>query len=518
MDKERKLGIWLVTLFTGALVCIMVVMMRLGGGINLKEFISAGRVYDFSKKALTKSAAGWKYDEEQKGHRILRNRVVVKYTLDGDKRSWNHLYITVDEMSTPAITGDLYYYNKKNKKISEQAIQLVEGRNVIFLNPEISMYRMGIVLKDAKGEFLSISDMQIRNTLNWFTPLHFLKLFFVVYAAFVVFVICLISLFQRMKKKKYERYQEILEKIKRIVYVPVDILQYGYQLFGDYFGSRIGGRLAADRKYMIGRNIFILLLVWMVIGSKWNFSDDMEIYRYYVLVCVVSLMITAFSMWKKPLQLVEWKSPLMVSWLLLWGGVTISDFFVKKDLGSVGIVMLVTGGFFVFLFHNTRKSVEMKCVNRRKINILIGSLIAIILLYVWMEYLPETVQMIEDGELVTIWKNYIRRWNLLGNNGGEKIFRKNIPAYNGYVYMAYRYGIFILIPYIAYQFNLLVVAIKGTLKREYTGVLMLIIGVVYILLNICSNVEKAWGNPLWLSFYLLPCMEVTLGTPKYEQR
>ena len=54
MGKRRKLHIFLF-LLAGALVSVMLVMMRLGGSVNFQEFISAGRVYDVEPARRTPS-------------------------------------------------------------------------------------------------------------------------------------------------------------------------------------------------------------------------------------------------------------------------------------------------------------------------------------------------------------------------------------------------------------------------------------------------------------------------------
>ena len=58
MKREKKFYLLLFFL-TGILLSVMIVFMRLGGAINLEEFMSAGKVYDFSRSELTKNSSTW---------------------------------------------------------------------------------------------------------------------------------------------------------------------------------------------------------------------------------------------------------------------------------------------------------------------------------------------------------------------------------------------------------------------------------------------------------------------------
>lgn len=86
-----------------------------------------------------------------------------------------------------------------------------------------------------------------------------------------------------------------------------------------------------------------------------------------------------------------------------------------------------------------------------------------------------------------------------------KVFRHKNPAYSGYLYMGYYYGIFMLVPYIMFQFTMLSVALKDMLlerKRRTAGILFLGVGIAYLCFAVCSNIENPWGHPLWLCYHL----------------
>ncbi|MEY8234868.1 hypothetical protein AALA36_03960 [Lachnospiraceae bacterium 66-29] len=121
---------------------------------------------------------------------------------------------------------------------------------------------------------------------------------------------------------------------------------------------------------------------------------------------------------------------------------------------------------------------------------------------------PESMKHVQTKEkerLPIIWQNYARRLNLFGHNKDLKVFRQKIPVYSGYLYMAYYYGLFILLPYIMFQLSMLSIVIKGIFsrnKRRTANILYLGVGIAYLSFAVSSNIEIPWGHPLWLCYYL----------------
>ena len=178
MNAKKKLHIFLIFLI-GILVSVMLVMMRMGGSINFNEFMSADRVHDVSPIELQRDSSTWSYDKEKNGFWLLSDKAFIRYLLDGEEQVWNYLYITVEQMSTESLEGMIKFFNKDGKKTAEQIIGLTKGKNMIVLDGDIPMQKLGIMISDAQGQFLSISAIQVRTTPSWFTIPHFLKLFLV---------------------------------------------------------------------------------------------------------------------------------------------------------------------------------------------------------------------------------------------------------------------------------------------------------------------------------------------------
>ncbi len=119
------------------------------------------------------------------------------------------------------------------------------------------------------------------------------------------------------------------------------------------------------------------------------------------------------------------------------------------------------------------------------------------------------VRQKEDFEPFVVWKTYIRKWNLLGNSAKAlKVFRKRVQAGSGYITLAYRYGMFALLPYVIWQLSLVLTGIKkyvqGRNKIRIRDRNFWLCTVVIAFLGFCmyGNVELPFGHPLWLCCYL----------------
>lgn len=662
MKREKKFYLFLFFL-TGILLSVMIVFIRLGGAINLEEFMSAGKVYDFSRSELTKNSSTWIYQPEEGGYRLSEDNAVNRYKLNGKEDAWGFLYIDVENMSMSSMEGTVEYYNTGKEKIAEQAIRLTEGRNVLELAADVPMYRLAIRILNGKGEFLSLSSIQIRTGPSWYTGKHFAELFAFCFMGFLAVSGVLLYL-----KKMLSVNIKIPD-----VYRLVDLLQYMFRMFGDYFGERTGGKLKPGQRKAMRKLLFGLLFSWMIIGNVLNWTNSLEMYRYHVFACMVLLVLLALVSWEKPLQKVSWKTPWMVCWLLLWGGMIISDFFVIKKWELTGQVMFFAGSFLIFFWQNMqyprdmlrdfldaleliflagtvycmlfrmkrpaidynglfRSSEEfsmygvfMWCMflveldnlikedkglsNGRKrkkkytdvsymkyitgaavslyfvlrSNCIAGfaasaiggilvlfrmlgnfkqvrehtgkllksmgigvfmAILAVSVVHIATKQLPqflnlniayenerlltglsdedykdyftlypeeaEGVKRKRDIEYHTIWKSYMRRWNLFGHSEELRVFRKRSLAYSGYIAVSYGAGIFILVPYIGYQAEILCRTrrnffySKESCQTEFqTNFLILLTAIVYICFCLFGNVDVVWGHPLWFSFYLV---------------
>lgn len=352
MRRRKKLHIFLF-LLAGALIGVMLTMMRLGGSVNFKGFMSAGRVYDFEPSVLQRSTKGWCYERQNGGHRFLNDKAQIKFRLNGKKQVWSYLYITVDELDPTSVEGLLRYYDRKKNKVYEQPITLVQGKNRIPMDGTIPVRWIGIAVLNARGGFISISDMQIRTMPSWFTVPHFLELFAVAFAGSLLALLALAVLW-RVARNRFSVGNSASSGW--LLYA----LQDGIRIFGDFLGRKAGGRLYRCQQESVRKFLFSLLFVWMMIGNAAGWLTDRNMYRYHVLGCVVFLLAISLVSWEKPLRNQYWGGPLMKSWLILWLGMILCNLFVKRRLESVtGCAMLLAGSIFVYFWQNMAKPRRM---------------------------------------------------------------------------------------------------------------------------------------------------------------
>ena len=94
-----------------------------------------------------------------------------------------------------------------------------------------------------------------------------------------------------------------------------------------------------------------------------------------------------------------------------------------------------------------------------------------------------------------IWKNYLQEINLFGHADTLVFGQEKMSAYNGWIEMIYRYGLFILLPYL-----LLLISIFMRAWRKKGELLYFI--VPYMIIMLSQNIEIPFIEPLWILCYL----------------
>lgn len=256
MRENRKLHMFLLFL-TGLLISVMITMMWLGGSFNIREFMSVGRVYDVSPVALQQNSRRWSYDENKQGFWILKKRAGKYFDLNGLDQPWNYLYLTIRETSVETLSGYVRYFGPGREKRYEQAIELHKGENIISLNEEVPMVELSIVFRKAEGQFVSISEIQLRTTPR--VPVsQFLSCFAVVLAG--VAVILALFLFLKCRFVRGRRENHVIEVLS-------DSVQDVIRISGNAIGSRTGGRLYSHQRESVRKFLFSVLIVWMMVGN-----------------------------------------------------------------------------------------------------------------------------------------------------------------------------------------------------------------------------------------------------------
>ena len=215
-------------LLLGLLLCYSAVMMHIGGSFNIRELLSSGRVYDFTREELQQSSSNWQYSEEEQGYWIQKNKALKKWKIEKKATGWSFLYLNVKEMSAESMDIRIIYYNKAGEKVIEQPHVLTKGENIVILQyPGEELYRMGIRIYGAKGQFLSIQSMQLRENARGFSVQRFGKLMAVSYLGFLAALAVFWQFWKRVRKRTLggsslemlqEVYQILIEDICRWVH------------------------------------------------------------------------------------------------------------------------------------------------------------------------------------------------------------------------------------------------------------------------------------------------------------
>lgn len=649
MNREKKNRIVLI-LLTGLLTCLMASMLYLGGGLNLKCFLGAEKIYDFPKQDLTKDSKGWQYHEDTGGYSIVKANAVNKYRVDRKAGNWKCLSITIDQMTVPSLQASLEYYDKELELLAEQPISLSLGENIIFMDEDIKVSYLGIRIRDSKGIFFSIQSMQARSEVNGFTPERFAKAMAVSGSVFLL-LFAAVMFWQKKRgrgeKKEHTGNPAFLSVLQNLFCIP-----------GNFLGAWVkAGETKKQREWLLGSSFFLLIL-WILICNVTGFGEE-ETYRYFALVCVVLLVLTALLMWEKPFTEINWRNPLALSWCGLWILVILSDIFVDAGNKFFGYIMLFAGGFFLFSWNQTENPrkvlqlmmraleadfvlavifcmlfrqkktsvyyngifqtseemamyallmfgiffVEFADIFRKKGSLkawlFFGSGIAVslylvlcsggvtasialavtaaavLVIKIWhllrrqkgmakfsgkqaarllltaaaaflvttavhaaIQNLPGilgTEMQIEDEQLISrlsteelalyqlllpeelenavsrdtleiglYQKSYARMIGLVGNIEQIYVYRKPVSAYNGYLAVMYRYGIYAVLPFLLYQIYAVGAAAENCRREDRKEHLwILVVDIVYIVCCIGGNAQIVWSSPLAWCFFLI---------------
>lgn len=349
--KLNKLRIFLMV-FAGFLMSFLVTMIYIGGDLNFKEFTSAGRVYDFSQKEICKTVSRWRYSEEAEGFWIRKDNALKKYLLDGGEHRWRYLYITVRELSMSPIPANIVYYSKENKKITEQSISLEQGENIIILNEEIPMYRMGIRLLDGDGQFIAIQSMQLRWNPSGMAPGRFEKIFLISYGAFLV----ILGGYFLLRRKGIIK---IPEKGQGYFKQWIDLLRYAYHLCIDRAGKINYDKFQKKERSFFRRLSFSLIFLWMIFANVSGWIVNNERYRYHILICSVMILLISVFTWEKPVKGQNWTTVICKAWLILAAGMVISDLFVDTRAKFAGIALLLPCGILIAAWRSMEQPKEL---------------------------------------------------------------------------------------------------------------------------------------------------------------
>ena len=101
------------------------------------------------------------------------------------------------------------------------------------------------------------------------------------------------------------------------------------------------------------------------------------------------------------------------------------------------------------------------------------------------------------------YRQYLRYMNLFGHEKGPQLWGRRRLPHNAFLGIAYRYGVFAVVPYILMLGTVLVRTFRyGNKKVEYAGMPFLIC-LISILMSMTDNVEQPFVWLPWIALYLM---------------
>lgn len=114
-----------------------------------------------------------------------------------------------------------------------------------------------------------------------------------------------------------------------------------------------------------------------------------------------------------------------------------------------------------------------------------------------------SLEEISSGRTI-YWKVYIRNMNLWGHEWKAIIVGKGHDAHNSLLAIAYRYGIFTIIPYVIMWIYSIIYAVRyAAAKKKSYGFLPLALCIGYMIVSLIDAEEQPYINFVWFTMYFM---------------
>lgn len=340
VDKYFGKIIWILT---GICFAAAGSLMWISGSFDLNRFYHAGEVYDVSKSNL-KLSGNYDVDYNAEEHVFTVQSEVASKVFVISEGKWKYIYLSASQAGEDGIDVSLVCYNTDNTVVYEADIRISEGDN-LFTVPDVRYSRINLNFLQKEGASFGIDQIQFRTTPPIFSRSRFFKYFLFLFVCFLLASGSVFLVF-RKKLRKWSWYAPLEELQKLFLYIGTA---------GERFDRICSDR--TKRRIRSGLFCFIILFMQAVFIRKMYFSRNT--YRFVVLVCMAALTAIALLCWERPLQKLNWKNKLSVSWLWLWILAAISNFIVEKRFAYTGAGMLLIVGFLFFMWGNMQRREEL---------------------------------------------------------------------------------------------------------------------------------------------------------------
>ena len=336
-QKTKKLAKICVWMITGILVCISASCMKTGNSFNFDQYLTNHDVYNFSKAEIKASTNSCVYNSSTDTFMVngsLANKTFEKII---DNKPWPFISLNVSNLNVESSNWKILYYNANGVELTEQMVKITNGENVIENYYKEPFQRMVIAISDQPNLTFTLNSVQLRDSA---TPLDVQALTWQAINYFVIYLFVSLLIWFLRKGNPYGL---------------VELLQYAFILFGDYLGSKIGGKLSSIVRNRLRTLLFFILYIFMTYWSVKGFYQQQENYKYGILISVIILILIGLISWERPLQYVRWNGIIQVTWLVMWVMVCLSDFVVSKFYKFTGYAFLFGVGFSFFVWNNMER-------------------------------------------------------------------------------------------------------------------------------------------------------------------
>lgn len=339
-----KKTFFLLWLSVGILLSWMAAAILLTPFGSLDDFYDYGNVCDYTANQINTLSDTAGFTVEGAKLKIAGTFAQKNIYIRDIKHSWSYLYIFVSDMEPELLPASLRLYDRNSEFFYGQTIRLVPGKNEIAIPPSSIAY-FSLRFTNVQNASFYINSIQLTEK-KIYTPFTIFILFFSVLAAY-----CCFGIFLPAPKKRlaFSLYKKMFCHICSLHF----LLQEIWQLWVKYLP--IGYEKSKQHKEMIRRICFVIILMAMLITSKFFNYNHSYPYRFLILIACICLFTAGCMCLEGTETKRAAQNPLTVSWIILCIMMCISDFIVTKKMPCTGYWMLFIWGFFFWAWGNARQ-------------------------------------------------------------------------------------------------------------------------------------------------------------------
>ncbi len=314
-----------ILLITGILLSWMLTAMYLTESVNWQCFYDVGNIYGISQLYYSQPGFQWVYDDEEKIIRTEGEDASCYFHVNSSQKNWNFLYLTIGDLNGNS-QWRIEFYDQHDELLFTKSMDVHNGRNSLQLQ-EGEIYGIKIVVS-APSSF-SIKRIQFREKEQNFEWSQAMWTFIRVLISYVLAVFIIYRFLRYYKRvKQPEPRKGIWAVIMQKMYA---------SMLGD-FGELFRG-ISQPAKSGLRKLLFLIILLTPYI-TLIAFNSTLIIVRREILLLAVCLLLISILCWERGRQRVDWRNPLVYSWMTLWLMVLVSDFVLGRTIQSAGILMM----------------------------------------------------------------------------------------------------------------------------------------------------------------------------------